>query len=301
VTEAILVGFLAAAIRIATPLLLAATGEMITERAGVINLGLEGAMLGGALASALGAIAGGPGAGLLAGLAAGLVVAGIFGVVTILAGAQQIIAGTAVTLGVIGLTGVIYRAAFGAAGPGLSVPTLGPVPIPGLRSIPFLGPVLFEQPVLTYLSWAMVVAAAWFLFRTWPGLALRATGESLEAARATGVPVRGVRMAATLVGGAMGGLGGASLVLAQVGTFAENMTAGRGFIAIAIVVLGRWRPLGVLGASLLFGAAGALQFAFQAAGVTIPYQFVLAMPYLLALLAMAGAWGRSRAPLGLGK
>jgi ABC-type uncharacterized transport system permease subunit len=300
-SDELLVGFLAAAIRIATPLLLAATGELITERAGVINLGLEGAMLAGALGSALGATAGGPWAGLLAGVAAGLLVAGLFGVVTVVAGAQQIIAGTAVTLGAVGLTGVVYRAAFGSAGPGLSVPTLGATPIAGLRHIPVLGAALFEQPVLTYFGWVMIAVAAWFLFGTWWGLALRAAGESPEAARAAGVPVVRVKLAATLAGGAMGGIAGASLVLTQVGTFAENMTAGRGFIAIAIVVLGRWKPVGVLLASLLFGAAGALQFAFQAAGLRIPYQVVLAMPYGLALLALAGGWGKTRAPLGLGR
>ena len=157
------------------------------------------------------------------------------------------------------------------------------------------------QSVLTYLSWIAVPIAGLVLFRTWWGLALRASGESGEAAAASGVPVERVRVAAILAGGIMGGAAGASLVLGQVGTFAENMTAGRGFIAIAIVVLGRWQPVGVLLASLLFGAAGALQFAFQAGGLTVPYQLVLAMPYGLALLALAGAWGRSRAPAGLGR
>ncbi len=143
--------------------------------------------------------------------------------------------------------------------------------------------------------------AGWFLFRTWWGLSLRATGESAEAAAAAGIPVARVRLAAILAGGSMGGLAGATLVLAQVGTFAENMTAGRGFIAIAIVVLGRWHPLGVLLASLLFGAAGALQFVLQASGLGVPYQAALALPYGLALLALAGAWGRSRAPAALGR
>jgi ABC-type uncharacterized transport system permease subunit len=171
----------------------------------------------------------------------------------------------------------------------------------GLRQIPVLGAALFEQPALTYFGWLMVGVTAWFLWGTWWGLALRAAGESPEAARAAGVPVVRVKLAATLAGGAMGGIAGASLVLTQVGTFAENMTAGRGFIAISIVVLGRWKPAGVLLASLLFGAAGALQFAVQAAGLAIPYQVVLALPYGLALLALAGGWGRARAPLGLGK
>jgi simple sugar transport system permease protein len=289
-----LAGFLAATIRIATPLLLAATGELMVERAGVINLGLEGAMLAGALASAIGAASGGPWAGLFAAVLAGVLVAGVFAVVTVVGRAQQIIAGTAVTLGAVGVTGVVYRSVFGAAGPGLSIPTFAPVRVPGAGGV-------FEQSILTYLAWIAVPIAGFVLFRTWWGLALRASGESAAAALASGVPVKRVRIAAILAGGIMAGLAGGSLVLGQVGTFAENMTAGRGFIAIAIVVLGRWHPIGVLLASLLFGATGALQFAFQAGGLAVPYQLVLAMPYGLALLALAGAWGRSRAPAGLGR
>ena len=283
----LLTGFLAAAIRISTPLLLAATGEMLNERAGVINLGVEGAMLAGALASAIGAVAYGSGAGVVLAVLAGMAVAGLFAAVAIGARADQIITGAAITLGAIGLTGTIYRTAFGPGGPGLTLPTLPAVAIPGLSAIPVLGPALFEQPLLTYLAWLLVPAAFWFLFRSWWGLALRATGESAESARAAGVPVERVQVVASVVGGALAGLAGATLVLAQVGTFAEKMTAGRGFIAIAIVVLGRWHPVGVLLAALLFGGANALQFLFQAMGVGAPYQLFLVMPYVLALAALA--------------
>lgn len=299
--SAVLVGFLAAAVRISTPLLLAATGELISEKAGVINLGVEGAMLAGALASALGAAAGGPWYGVVMAMVAGVMVAALFAAVAIGAQADQIITGTAVTLASVGLTGAISRTAFGAAGPGLSLPTLPAVSIPGLSAIPILGPALFVQPLLGYLAWLLVPLVWWFLFRTQPGLALRATGESVESARAAGVPVRAVQVAATLIGGALAGLAGATLVLAQVGTFAEKMTAGRGFIAIAIVVLGRWHPFGVLLAALFFGGANALQFALQAMGYSVPYQFFLMMPYLLALLGLAGAVGKARAPAGLGR
>lgn len=299
--SAVLVGFLAAAVRISTPLLLAATGELISENAGVINLGVEGAMLAGALASALGAAAGGPWYGVVMAMVAGVMVAALFAAVAIGARADQIITGTAVTLASVGLTGAISRTAFGAAGPGLSLPTLPAVSIPGLSAIPILGPALFVQPLLGYLAWLLVPLVWWFLFRTQPGLALRATGESVESARAAGVPVRAVQVAATLTGGALAGLAGATLVLAQVGTFAEKMTAGRGFIAIAIVVLGRWHPFGVLLAALFFGGANALQFALQAMGYSVPYQFFLMMPYLLALLGLAGAVGKARAPAGLGR
>lgn len=295
-----LVGFLAASVRVATPLLFAAIGETVTERAGVINLGLEGAMLAGALASALGA-SGGAWAGVGAGMLAGAVVAAVFAAWVVGARVNQIIAGTAVTLACVGLTGTIYRQAYGAGGPGLSLPTLGPLPVPGLSRIPVLGPALFAQPALTYLSLVLVPVVWWALYRTRLGLALRATGEASDLARAAGVPVGRLRFWATVFGGALAGLGGASLVLAQVGTFAEKMTAGRGYVAIAIVVLGRWHPAGVALAALLFGAATALQFLFQSLGLAVPYQFFLMLPYVLTLLALAGAVGRVQAPAGLAK
>lgn len=295
-----LVGFLAASVRVATPLLFAAIGETVTERAGVINLGLEGAMLAGALASALGA-SGGAWAGVAAAALTGAAVAAVFAGWVVGARVNQIIAGTAVTLACVGLTGTIYRQAFGTGGPGLSLPTLGPVPVPGLSRIPVLGPALFAQPALTYLSLALVPFVWWMLYRTRVGLALRATGEASDLARAAGVPVGRLRFWATVFGGTLAGLGGASLVLAQVGTFAERMTAGRGYVAIAIVVLGRWHPAGVALAALLFGAATALQFLFQSLGLAVPYQFFLMLPYVLTLLALAGAVGRVEAPAGLAK
>ena len=290
IEAAVVIGFAAAALRLATPLLLAATGELVTERAGVINLGVEGAMLCGALAAALGASHGGPWSGVAAGVLAGAALAGLFALVTVHAGADQIITGTALTLGAVGLTGAVYRAAFGAAGAGLSIPTLAPI-----------GPTAFAHAPTTYIALAAVPLVWWTLFRTRPGLAVRAAGESAAGARTAGVRVRLVRTLATIAGGAFAGLAGASLVLGHVGTFTERMTAGRGFIAIAIVVLGRWRPLGVLLASLLFGGAMALQFVFQAAGLPVPYQLFLMLPYVLALLGLAGMAGRVRAPGDLGK
>lgn len=296
-----LVGFLAAAVRVATPLLLAAIGETVAERAGVLNLGLEGAMLAGALAAALGASAGGPWSGVLAAALTGMAVAALFALIVVYAGASQIIGGTAVTLACVGLTGMVYRRAYGAGGAGLSLPTLAPWPVPGLARLPVLGPSLFTQPATTYLALLAVPLVWWFLYRTRTGLALRATGEAAHEARAAGVRVRAMRAGATIFGGALGGVAGASLVLAQVGTFAERMTAGRGYVAIAIVVLGRWHPVGVAVAAILFGAATALQFVFQTLGLAVPYQLFLVLPYLLTILALAGAVGRARAPADLGK
>jgi len=294
-------GFLAAAVRVATPLLFAATGETITERSGVINLGIEGIMLAGALVAAIGATTWGPWGGLALAALAGMLAAGLFALLAIGARADQIITGTAITLAMVGLTGTIYRQAYGAQGVGLGIPTFSDLPVPVLYRIPVLGPGFFQQPVPTYLVFAALPLVWWVLFRTRVGLALRATGEAAAMARATGVRTTLIRSAATVIGGAFVGLGGATLVLAQVGTFAERMTAGRGFLAIAIVVLGRWHPGGVALAALLFGLATALQFLFQALGVHAPYQLFLMLPYLLTLLALAGAVGRVRAPGDLGR
>jgi ABC-type uncharacterized transport system permease subunit len=294
-------GFLAAAVRVATPLLFAAAGETVTERSGVINLGIEGTMLAGALAAAVGGTVWGPWGGFAAALVAGMLTSAMFALLAIGARANQIIAGTAITLAAVGLTGAIYRQVYGAAGVGLTSPTFAPLPVPGLSRIPLLGPALFDQPIPTYLAFAGLPLVWWVLFRTRAGLVLRATGEGAAMSRAMGVRVNLVRTAATVIGGGFSGLGGATLVLAQVGTFAERMTAGRGFLAIAIVVLGRWHPVGVGLAALLFGMATALQFLFQALGVRAPYQIFLMLPYLLTLLALAGVVGRVRAPGDLGR
>jgi len=274
----LLVSFLTSAVRVATPLLLAALGETLAERGGVINLGIEGAMLAGALAGAIGSTVGGPWAGTLAAALTGAMLSLGFGLIAVAAGANQIISGTAITLGAVGATGAIYREVYGSAGVGLSLPTFPVIPIPGLARIPLLGPALFEQSILTYLGYVAVPALWFLLFRTRWGLALRAAGESVEAATAAGVRVKRIRIVALVLGGMFAGVAGASLVLAQVGTFAEKMTAGRGFMAVAIVVLGGWRPGRVAGAALFFGAAMALQFLFQSIVSNLPYQLFLMLP-----------------------
>jgi ABC-type uncharacterized transport system permease subunit len=243
----------------------------------------------------------GPWTGVAAGAGAGLLLAALFAAVVVGARGDQIITGTAVTIGAVGLTGMIYRRAYGTGGAGLDLATLAPISIPGLGHLPVLGPGLFAQPAPTYLTYVALPIVWWAHFRTRAGLALRDTGESEAMARAAGVGTARVRVLATLIGGGFAGLAGATLVLAQVGTFAEKMTAGRGFIAIAIVVLGRWHPAGVGLAALLFGAATALQFLFQTLGWDVPYQLFLMLPYGLTLLALAGLVGRVRPPAGLAK
>lgn len=301
--------FLDATVRTATPLALAALGELVTERAGVINIGLEGTIIAGAFGAlvAAGLATGGAGValGLAGGALAGLAVAAVFATFAVGLRADQIITGTAVTLAALGLTGTLYRTLYGDAGAALATPTAPPLALPGLAALPVIGRALFAQPPVTYALYLLVPALAWWSTRTHAGLALRAVGEAPEAALAAGIRPRRVQAAAVLAGGALGGVAGATLVVAQAGTFAEGMSAGRGFIAIAIVVLGRWRPLGVVGAALLFGAASALQYLFQAMGWTaVPYQWFLALPYLLTLVVLAAVsrrGGGGAAPAALGK
>jgi simple sugar transport system permease protein len=293
--------FLEATVRVAAPLAFAALGESVAERSGVINLGVEGALISGAFAALIGTTAFGLTAGMFYSVAAGLAVGGTFAVFVVGLRTNQIITGTAISLLALGLTGTLYRTMFGTSGAALSIATLPSVSIPGLASIPVVGRAFFDQPVTTYLLAVLAVATTWWLYRTHAGLALRACGEQPEAARTAGVNIRRVQVAALLFAGALGGLGGGVIVLAHAGTFAEGMSAGRGFVAIAIVVLGRWHPLGTVLAALLFGAASALQTLLQSTGSSAPYQFFLALPYVLTLLALAGIGGRSRAPAALGR
>jgi simple sugar transport system permease protein len=298
---AALAPFLEASVRLGVPLALAALGETITERSGVINIGLEGSIIAGALASALGALAWGPGAGVAVGALAGLAVAAVFALFALGLRADQIITGTAVAMGGLGFTAAAYESRFGVTGTALTLPTLGPVPLPGLAQIPLLGPALFAQAPTAYLAYLLAPILWLYLHRTAWGLELRAVGEEPAAAEAAGVRVLRTRVCATLFGGLLAGVAGAHLALAHTGTFSEGMSAGRGFIAIAVVVLGRWNPIGVLAAALVFGAASALQFFLQTVGLDLPYQIFLALPYVLTLLAMAGWVGRERSPAELGR
>lgn len=296
----VLVVFLQASVRLGVPLALAALGETLSERSGVINIGLEGSIIAGALGGALGALASGSAAvGVLAGAAAGGAVSLVFALFVVLLNTDQIITGTAVTLGGLGFTAVVYQSRFGATGTALSLPTLDAWSVPGLSQIPLIGPAFFEQAPTAYLAYAAAPAFWWLLFRTQWGLEIRAAGEDPDAAAAAGVQVRLVRMTTTVLGGAAAGIAGAHLALAHTGTFTEGMSAGKGFIAIAVVVLGRWNPPLVLVAALFFGAASALQFLMQTLGLDVGYQLFLAFPYLLTLAALAGWVGRARAPAAL--
>lgn len=288
--------FLEAVVRTATPLLIAAIGEVVSERAGAINIGLEGCIIVGAFAAYV--LAGVPGGGYTGAMLAGALAGVVFVVFAIVLRRDQIIVGTALTMLGLGITGTLFRAR--DAGLAALVDTDAVVRVPILSGIPVIGSALFAQPLVTYIAIALVPAAWWVLYRTHVGLALRAVGESPDAARAAGIRVRTTQACAVIAGSTLGGLAGGALVLAQAGTFAENMSAGRGFLAIAIVALGRWRPLGVALAAVVFGAAMALQFVVQALGWTLRYELVLMIPYALTLAAL-GAFGKGSAPAMLGR
>jgi simple sugar transport system permease protein len=298
---ALLTGIVQSAVAMALPLLLAALGELIAERSGVINIGLEGMMLAGAFAAMAAAFFTGSAAlGLLAAWTTGLLLAAVFLYVVVDRGGNQVVAGIGVNLLAFGLSGVAYRAVFGVTGAALTVPGLASLPLPGLSQLPIVGPGFFAQTVLGYAAFLLVPLIAFGLYYTVPGIKLRMVGESPAAALAQGVNPRVVQSLALLACGLLASTAGAYLAIAYARTFVEGISAGRGFIALAIVIFGRWSPWGVLAGALLFGAATALQFHVQALDMRLPYQFALMLPYILTLVALAGYAGRVVAPASLG-
>lgn len=316
VTWAFLVALATAGIRLAVPVLLAVLGEIITERSGVLNLGLEGVMIIGGVAGFLTAyyLENGPligagaasawlglGAGVLAGMAMGLLMAWL----SVTLQVDQVIAGVTLVVFGHGLATYLYRQQFSSLT--ARVVGLEVWPVPGLSQIPVLGDILFNHVPTVYLTVLLVVITWFFLFRTTWGLKIRSVGENPAAAETSGVNVFAVRYAATLLGTGLAGLGGAVLTVVQLNLFREGITAGRGWIAVALVIFARWRPGLALVGALLFGLADALQYRIQAlsqvergAG-TIPYEFLLMLPYVLTLLALLYRRKRSDAPAALGR
>ncbi|GIK73750.1 MAG: ABC transporter permease [Chloroflexota bacterium] len=291
---------LQATVRMAAPLTFTAVGETYGERAGVINIGLEGLMLIGAVTAYAVAFASGSiWLGVLAAGLAAMVFGVLFGVVTITLGANQIVTGAALNLVGLGLSSFIYRAFFGTV-TDRAIQPLETVKTPLLSQIPVLGPVLFEQNLLVYAALLLAPLAAWVLNRTMLGLAIRSVGEHPKATATAGLSVIGLRYGAVAFGALLAGVGGAYLSVAYANQFVENMVAGRGFIALAIVVFGRWSPLGALWASLLFGFTFALQLRLQAANIQIAYQFLQILPYVATIVAMILLRGQSAQPKALG-
>jgi ABC-type uncharacterized transport system permease subunit len=299
---AMLEAFLTSTIAMATPILYAALGELLVEQSGVINVGIEGSMLAGAFfALAAAYFSGSLALGLLAGIAAAVALNALLALLVVNLAVNQVVAGTALNILALGLTGVFYRQMFGVTGSAVVVRQFGAIALGPLARIPIAGRAFFDQNVLVYPAFAIVPLASFVISRTRYGLRLRAAGERPEAADALGLGVYGLRWEALLVAGVLTGLGGAFLTLAYAGTFVEGMSAGRGFVALAVVILGRWRAWGCAAASILFGAAMALQFGLQALGTSVPYQVFLALPYALTLVVLAGFGGHADAPSALGE
>jgi len=298
----VVIAFLASTIRIATPMLFAAMGAILTEQAGIFAVGVEGMMLAGAFAAAVTTAATGSAlAGLLASAIAGALVGGTVALIALRFGADQMVTGLAANMLAAGATSFLLRIAHHGHGSVIRLALLGDWPIPGLAGIPVAGPLLFHQQPLTYAGFAAFVPLAWFMSRTHTGLRLRAVGENPAAAFVAGAdPIR-IRLTATIAGAAIAGLGGAVLVLQQVGTFTDAMTGGRGFLALAAVIVGRWQPAATVAACLVFAAAEALELRVEQFGLAFSSYSVEMLPYLIAVLVLA-AFGRSgRMPAALGR
>lgn len=291
---------LAAAVGLAAPLLFAALGELVSETAGVINIELEGLMLAGAFCGVYGAfVSHSIVVGFVAAAVGGLLIAAIHGLVCFVFRANQVVSGVVLNIFVLGLTTYGLATVF-ESNLTKSVATLADLRIPLLADIPVVGSALFSQNAMVYVVFLLVPALWWTLDRSSVGLVLKAAGERPAAAESLGVRVRLVRWGALLFCGALAGTGGAQLTLAGLGAFTQNVTAGRGFIALAAVVFGRWRPMGTMLAVLLFAVADAFQIRAQALGIHIPYQFLVMLPYLVTIVALAGLIRRMRPPSALG-
>jgi simple sugar transport system permease protein len=296
------IAILMATIRAGTPLVFAAIGELITEKSGVLNLGIEGMMLIGAVTGFIATVVtGNPVIGVLVAMIAGALMALVFGFLTLSLMSNQVATGLALTIFGIGLSAFVGLDYIGTPITGLQA-----IHIPGLSEVPVLGPLLFGHDPLVYLSLALFVGVSWFLYRTRAGLVLRAVGESHEAAHAIGYHVLGIRYLAVMFGGAMSGIAGAYLSLVYTPQWTENMTAGRGWIALALVVFATWRPGRALLGAYLFGGITIMGLHIQAAGFEFSSHLLATLPYIatvlvLVLISRDATKIRLNAPASLGK
>ncbi len=294
------IDYIIASFRLSVPLALAALGGLWSERAGVINIGLEGMLLSGAFAGAVGSLAAGRAD---VGIVCAVIVGGLVGLLhaylCVTLRVNQLVSGLAINLLAVGLTSFFVRVLFGEG----NTPRLPDVPIvkiPFLQSIPIVGAILAQQDVIVYALILLIILSTYILYSTGYGLALRAVGDYPKAADASGVNVLLVRYVSVIASGCLAGLGGAYLTLGHVKFFTENISAGKGFIALAALIFGRWNPVATALACLLFGAGDALQLRIQALNVDIPYQFLSLLPYAIALMALVGLAGQSMPPAALG-
>lgn len=291
---------LAAGLVAAVPLVVAALGEAVAERAGLLNLGIEGMMLAGAFFGFYAAYAtGSAAAGVVAALAAGLILGLVFGVLTITLRVDQVLVGLAITIFAGGLTAFLYRDLLGRQNPSADVAPLK-FAIPLLRDIPIIGGPLFDRQLLFYVAYALVPLFAFVLARTRFGLEVRAVGENPFAADAAGVDVRRVRYLAIAIAGTMAGFGGGFLAVADLKIFQVGMTVGQGFIALALAMVGQWKPGRILVAAVVFGMLRSLGNGLQIIGVDVRTEFITMLPYLGIMVALVALAGRTALPAALG-
>lgn len=295
-----LTDFMSTALRLAVPLIFASVGGIYAERSGVFNISLEGCILGGAFGAATGAfLTGSPVGGLVLGLVAAVLIGVLLAGMAVGMAINQLVAGIAINILVVGLTSYLARLVLGAEATS-TLPGFHDIPLPFLSQIPVVGPVLFDQDVLTYAIYAMVPLGWWLLYRTPLGLNIRAVGDYPVAADSAGVNVTRLRFGAVVASCAIAGLGGIYIVLSQVFVFTENMSAGKGYIALAALILGRWNPVGALLACLFFGACDAAQLRLQFSNAEVPYQLFSMVPFVASFLALVLFAGKVKPPAAIG-
>ena len=298
-SAATLIGIVASGIRLATPYLYATIGETFGQRSGLLNLGVDGIMLMGAYAAFFTTFTtGSPGLGLLAAIVVGGIMGTAMAFFSVTLKAEQGISGIGVYLFGLGMSNLLFRKMLGTVE---TVSGFASIHIPILSDLPVIGPIFFNHNALVYAAFALVPISWFVLNKTTLGLKIRAVGENPEAADALGVSVERVRYLAETVGGALAGIAGASLSIALLNVFQQNLTNGMGFIAVALVYFGRWRMVGALAGSMLFSIVNALQLWMQVLGIPVPPDFALMMPYVLTIVVLAFTAGRVRAPAALSK
>ena len=291
-----------ASVRMATPLLFLSLAELYSQRAGLVHIGLEGlASIGSLVGFLVCLITGDPFLGVLAGAAAGIAVNMIYAYATINLCAEQIVYGMAINIFAPALAAFIYRVYFGAGSELVQATLMSTVAIPGLKDIPFIGPLLFDQTPMVYLAYALVIFTAIYFSKTKSGLNYKAVGEHPKAAATLGIPVIGIKYLASVICGALAGIGGAYLTTCYSTTYVDGNVAGRGFIALAAVIFGRWSAGGVLLACLFFGFCDALQIRLQVGASGIPYQFFQMIPYVATVVVLALIGAKKAGPKAVGK
>lgn len=301
-TVAFLTTFLAAAVRMATPILFAALGETISEKSGILNIGLEAVMLSGAFCSFAGTfLTGSLLIGALCAMLGGIITSLLHGYYAVKLRCDQTVTGVALNLLMLGITSFAFKILVESGSKFPQIKTFDKIQLPLISKIPIIGEGLFHQDILTYISYFLVIVLFIIMRKTTWGIALEAVGQHPKAADTVGISVYKTRYMASILNGALAGIGGGYLTLVQLGVFSENVTAGRGYIALAVVIFGRRNPIAVFFAALIFGGADALQFRMQEMGIGLPPQIMIMLPYVITVIALIISRNKNSDPKALGK